>query len=57
VGSPGGDDAIDLSLDIEISDELRAKVDSEKAIAQEADKVNAVHCPDRLGVQVLPHGA
>jgi hypothetical protein len=26
-------------------------------VAQEADKGNAVHCPESLGAQVLPHGA
>ncbi len=52
-----GPDTIHLSPDIEISDELRAKLEGEKAIAQEADKINAVHCPDWLGAQVLPHGA
>jgi len=50
-------DTIHLSLDIEISDELRAKLESEKTVAQEADKGNAVHCPEWLCAQVLPHGA
>jgi hypothetical protein len=52
-----GPNTIHLSLDLEISDELRARLDSEKAAAQGADKINAVHCPDWLGVQVLPHEA
>ena len=52
-----GPDTIHLSLDHEISDKLRAKLEKEKALAQEADKVNVVHCPDWLGAQVLPHGA
>ena len=52
-----GPDTIHLSLDLEISDEMRAKFETEKATAQEADKINAVHCPDWLGAQILPHGA
>ena len=52
-----GPDTIHLSADFPISDEVRAKLDFEKGAAQEADKVNAVHCPDWLGAQVLPHGA
>ncbi|MGO8948864.1 MAG: hypothetical protein ACLQUY_14675 [Ktedonobacterales bacterium] len=52
-----GPDTIHLSLDLGISDELRAKLETEKTAAQEADKINAVHCPDWLGAQVLPHGA
>jgi hypothetical protein len=52
-----GPDTIHLSLDIKIGDELRAKLETEKTVAQEADKINAVNCPDWLGAQVLPHGA
>ena len=52
-----GPDTIHLSLDLEISDEMRAKFETEKATAQEAGKINAVHCPDWLGAQILPHGA
>jgi hypothetical protein len=52
-----GPDMIHLSLDLEVSDELRATLEVEKAVAQEADKINAVHCPDWLGAQVHPHGA
>jgi hypothetical protein len=48
-----GPDTIHLSLDLEISDELRGKLDSEKAMAQEADKFNVIHCPEWLGAQVL----
>jgi hypothetical protein len=44
-----GPDTIHLSLDLEISAELRTKLDTEKAVAQEADKINEVHCPDWLG--------
>ena len=49
-----GPDTIHLSLDLQISEELRATLETEKAAAQEADKINAVHCPDWLGAQVLP---
>lgn len=52
-----GPDTIHLSLDLEISDDLRTTLENEKVVAQEADKVNGVHCPDWLGAQVLPHGA
>jgi hypothetical protein len=44
-----GPDTIHLSLDLEISDELRSTLEAEKAVAQQADKVNAVNCPDWLG--------
>ena len=50
-------DTLHLSADIQITDELQEKLEREKLAAQEADKVNAVHCPDWLGAQVLPHGA
>ena len=50
-------DTLHFSADIQLSDELHAKLEREKLAAQEADKANAVHCPDWLGAQVLPHGA
>jgi hypothetical protein len=50
-------DTVHLSADIQLSDELREKLEREKQAAQQADKVNAVHCPDWLGAQVLPHSA
>jgi len=50
-------DTLHISSDIQISDGVREKLEQEKQAAQEADKVNAVHCPDWLGAQVLPHGA
>jgi hypothetical protein len=50
-------DTLHFSADIQLSDELHEKLEREKLAAQEADKVNAVHCPDWLGAQVLPHGA
>jgi hypothetical protein len=52
-----GPDTIHLSVDLGISDAMRVKLDQEKEAAQEADKDNAVHCPEWLGAQVLPHGA
>ncbi len=53
----GGADTVHTSADIQISDAVRAKLEAEKLAAQEADKANAVHCPEWLGAQVLPHGA
>ena len=50
-------DTLHFSADIQLSDELHEKLEREKLAAQEADKVNAVHCPDWLDAQVLPHGA
>jgi len=50
-------DTLHFSADIQLSDELHEKLEREKLAAQEADKANAVHCPDWLGAQVLPHGA
>jgi hypothetical protein len=50
-------DTLHISADIRVSDAVHEKLEREKQAAQEADKVNAVHCPDWLGAQVLPHGA
>ena len=50
-------DTLHFSADIQLSDELHEKLEREKLAAQEADKANAVHCPDWLGAQILPHGA
>ena len=50
-------DTLHFSVDIQITDELHEKLEREKLAAQDADKVNAVYCPDWLGAQVLPHGA
>ena len=50
-------DTLHFSADIQLSDEFHEKLEREKLAAQEGDKVNAVHCPDWLGAQVLPHGA
>ena len=50
-------DTLHFSTDIQLSDELYEKLEREKLAAQEVDKANAVHCPDWLGAQVLPHGA
>jgi hypothetical protein len=52
-----GPDTIHLSVDLGISDLMRARLEEEKEAAQGADKDNAVHCPTWLGAQVLPHGA
>ena len=49
-------DTLHFSADIQLSDELHAKPFERELAAQEADKVNAVHCPDWLGAQA-PHGA
>src|SRR5262249_4096972 len=45
------------SADIQLSDGLYEKLEREKLAAQQADKVNAVHCPDWLGAHVLAYGA
>ena len=50
-----GPDTIHLSLDLEISDELRATLEAENVVAQAADKINAVHCPDWLGALEQVH--
>jgi hypothetical protein len=50
-------DTLHFSADLQLSDELYEKLEQEKQAAQQADKVNAVHCPDWLGARVLPHGA
>jgi hypothetical protein len=50
-------DTLHFSADIRLSDELHEKLEREKLVAQETDKANAVHCPDWLGAQILPHGA
>ena len=47
-------DTLHFSADIQLGDELHKRLDREKQAAQEADKVNAVHCPEWLGAQVLP---
>jgi len=52
-----GPDTIHLSADCEISEEIRTKLDQEKELAQLAAKSRAVHCPEWLGAQVLPHGS
>lgn len=60
-GSPvlllAGPDTIHTSCDVTINDEVREKLDKEKEAAQIAAKVGAVHCPDWLGAQMLPHGS
>jgi hypothetical protein len=50
-------DTLHFSADIQLSDALHDRLEREKLAAQQADKVNAVHCPDWLGAQVLPYGA
>ena len=50
-------DTLHFSVDIQITDEPHEKLEREKLAAQDADKINAVYCPDWLGAQVLPHGA
>jgi hypothetical protein len=54
LAAPG---TLHFSTDIQLSDELHEKLEREKLASQEADKANAVHCPDWLGAQVLPHSA
>jgi hypothetical protein len=51
-----GPDTVHLSADVAVSDAVRAKLDREKEMTQLAtDK--AMHCPEWLGAQVLPHGS
>ena len=52
-----GVDTIHVSAACEISEEVRKKLDAEKELAQLAAKGKAVHCPEWLGAQVLPHGS
>jgi hypothetical protein len=51
-----GLDTIHISADCAISEAVRAKLDTEKEVAQLAAKGKTAHCPDWLGAQVLPHG-
>lgn len=52
-----GPDTIHTSCDVGISDAVREKLDKDKEAAQIVAKVGAVHCPDWLGAQMLPHGS
>jgi hypothetical protein len=46
-----------ISCDLVISEAVREKMDREKEAAQIAGAAGAVHCPEWLGAQVLPHGS
>lgn len=52
-----GIDTLYLSFDTQISEEMRARLDTEKQAAQSANRHNRAHCPDWLGARVLPSGA
>jgi hypothetical protein len=52
-----GPDTIHLSVDLPISDAMRDTLDTEKEAAQLKATGKAVHCPEWLGAQVLPHGS
>ena len=52
-----GLDTLHFSVDISISDGVRAKLDQEKALAQSAEMAKTAHCPEWLGAQVHPHGS
>jgi hypothetical protein len=51
-----GVDTLHISADFAISEVVRAKLDAEKEVTQQVTKGKAVHCPEWLGAQVLPHG-
>jgi hypothetical protein len=52
-----GFDTIIYSSQARISQDVRARLATEKEAAQIAAKVGAVHCPDWLDARVLPNGA
>ncbi len=53
-----GPDTLYFSCDAAISDEMRAALAEEKAVAQlKATTEHSVHCPEWLGARVCPQGA
>ncbi len=53
-----GPDTLYFSCDAAISDQMRARLDQEKAMAQlKATTERSVHCPEWLGARVCPQGA
>ncbi|MGO8949964.1 MAG: hypothetical protein ACLQUY_20375 [Ktedonobacterales bacterium] len=50
-------DTLHFSADVRLSNDLHERLDRDKRPAQEADKVNAVHCPEWLSAYVLPYCA